>query len=87
MFVVSRYDSATGIVEGLGRLDKRFARARRFNLVSMLQTVRERMFTEDNGDRRDVPNGLIIVTDTTSTDNRRSVQTQLAQMAQVRSLC
>ena len=80
------YQSSQEIQESLGILPKAVARSRRFNLVSTLRTVRERMFTANNGDRPNVPNGLIIITDTTSTDDRRRVLQETSKMAQVRPL-
>ena len=81
----NRYTTSDQISNALGNLRRRrIARSQRFNLVNTLQLVRQNMFTAQNGDRPNVGNGLIIITDTTSTDNRVNINEEIARMGQVR---
>ncbi|XP_076459446.1 LOW QUALITY PROTEIN: uncharacterized protein LOC143292771 [Babylonia areolata] len=79
---LNMFQSSRDVEQMMNRLSAELARSPRFNLVNMLRTVRDRMFQPNNGDRANVPNGLVIVTDTTSTDDRASVLQQTNQMAQ-----
>ncbi|KAK7502425.1 hypothetical protein BaRGS_00006378, partial [Batillaria attramentaria] len=81
-FTLDRYTTAEEVTQALNILPKQVARSRRFNMLSTLRTVRERMFQESSGDRPDVPNGLIIITDTNSRDDMSRVAQETSRLAQ-----
>lgn len=76
----SRYSSTMDVTDAINQLAKRVARTRSFNLPRMLRTIREKMFTSANGDRDGVPNGVILVTDTTANQPRAAISAEADQM-------
>ncbi|GFR78016.1 collagen alpha-3(VI) chain [Elysia marginata] len=67
VFPLNRYRSRNNLEDAINRLP--FQPGTYSNLASGMDVVRENLFTPDAGDREDVPNAVIVVTDSDSTSD------------------
>ncbi|CAG5124866.1 unnamed protein product, partial [Candidula unifasciata] len=81
-FRLNRYNTNEELLSAIGRLTKNYASATRFDLLTTLRRVRSEIFVAQNGDRENVPNAVIIITDTNSGQDKRRISEEKTQLAQ-----
>ncbi|XP_059170597.1 collagen alpha-4(VI) chain-like [Physella acuta] len=70
-----RRSSNEGAVGALDGISKNFMRSPRFNLLSSLRLLENDILKEENGDRKNVPNAVVIITDTNSQQKMSEIET------------
>ncbi|XP_041374199.1 uncharacterized protein LOC121387240 [Gigantopelta aegis] len=75
-FQLKQFDSIDDLTDTLSQLPKRISTRRSFDLIKTLKDIRTKMFTADNGDRPNVANVVILITDTSSTQRLSDIKNE-----------
>ncbi|XP_012943791.1 collagen alpha-6(VI) chain-like [Aplysia californica] len=81
-FNLNKNPTNAALARALSSLRRREARVQKFDLERVLQDTRRRMFTPQGGDRLGVPNGLVVITDANSGQDRRALRSESRRAAE-----